>query len=406
MNNNGPARGDVVLISIDSIAFGGEGVGRSEGLVFFVPYTAPGDMVRVVLTERKKSYARARVEEIISASPLRRAAPCKYYQRCGGCQLQHLEYAAQLEIKSGFVNEALRKVAHLDQPGMMEIRSSGEFGYRMRAQLKLQRESNHETGDRIKAGFHGPSSHRVCDIEECMLCVPEVNEAITRLREKINEPEPAAAIGINFVREVEIAAGESGVKFEPALEVFPSGALERTVSGIKYLFGPSSFFQSNVLLVDELVKEAIGSYSGGLALDLYSGVGLFALQLGQRFHKVISVESDGSSIDFQRVNAQVNGLENIKISKLSVSAWLKQNSSDLIKPDLVLLDPPRAGAAETMPYIVSMAPGKIAYVSCDPQTFARDARSLIDGGYKLLRITAFDMFPQTYHVEIVAHFER
>jgi 23S rRNA (uracil1939-C5)-methyltransferase len=210
------------------------------------------------------------------------------------------------------------------------------------------------------------------------------------------------------VHEVEIAAGESGIAVEPALDERAQRVVERKVRGATYRFSASTFFQGNALLLDSLVEAATDECSGSLAVDLYAGVGLFTIQLAERFGKVIGVEADKKAAMFARQNIVINHRRNIDFHNTTVESWLKSapRASAINRPDLLLLDPPRAGAAAAMPHIIEMNPTHISYVSCDPNTLARDLRILADSGYELARVTALDLFPQTYHVETVALLRR
>ena len=183
----------------------------------------------------------------------------------------------------------------------------------------------------------------------------------------------------------------------------------RVVAGAIYDFSASAFFQANPFLIEALVEEAARSEGGRLAIDLYAGVGLFTVPLARIFGRVVGVESEARAANFARRNLAANGISNTEVFTGHVETALK----DLIRtcaggaprPDLVLLDPPRVGAAQAISRIVTLRPQRVTYVSCDPTTLARDLRGLVTAGYDLKRVTAFDMFPQTYHVETVAHLE-
>ncbi|HEU4386538.1 MAG TPA: TRAM domain-containing protein, partial [Blastocatellia bacterium] len=171
MTTHSPTTGDVIDLTAERIAYGGEVVGRYEGLVVFVPFGAPGDRLRVRITERKKNYARGIIEEIIADSPIRRPPACRYFGRCGGCHFQHIEYAAQLEAKSSFISESLKRVAGVDWPHRIEVRPSVEYGYRARAELK----SEQSAGGEIRIGFNRLKSRSICDVEHCPVLVPQLD---------------------------------------------------------------------------------------------------------------------------------------------------------------------------------------------------------------------------------------
>jgi 23S rRNA (uracil1939-C5)-methyltransferase len=399
--------GDVVEVATERMAYGGDAIARYRGLAVFVPLAAPGERLRVRITERKKNFARARVEEILTASPARREPQCELFGQCGGCQLQHLTYDAQLEAKAGFVRDALQRLGRIDWPGEIRIRHAAEFGYRARAQVKL----DPPYGQKTAIGFNRAGSHSICDVPSCPILVPGLNDSLRLLRSSLSETTviPNSSGAFEGVKEVEMAIGEAGVSLEPPLQGFSSGLVKRNVRGAVYHYGPASFFQVNSLLLDELIEEAIGESAGKVALDLFAGVGFFTIQIARQFEKVIGVESDAAAARFARENMMANNLSNVTFFNRRVEEWLDtsvKQQGRVSSPDFVLLDPPRTGAAESIPLIAALGPARISYVSCDPTTLARDLRRLIDSGYKLEEVTAVDLFPQTYHIETVARLIR
>lgn len=396
MKENLPNVGDIVEVTTDRLAFGGEAVARHNGLAVFIPLAAPGERLRVRITQRKKNYARAAIENILEASPHRREAPCRYFGECGGCQLQHLNYETQLAAKVGFIRDALERIGRLDWPDEIPIRHAAEFGYRGRAQIKIDSKT-------ARVGFNRIASNSVCDVVSCPILIPELDAAFCSLRTAVAENERVAP----NLRQIEIAAGENGVSFEPAISNLPSVPLQRTAKGAVYSFGASTFFQSNPALLDALIEEAVGSASGEFAIDLYAGVGLFTIQLARRFKKVIGVEADFKTTKHALANIEANNADNVEFYTSPADSWLKRFKAITSQsPNLLVLDPPRTGAAEAIPSITELSPRSISYVSCDPATLARDLRTLIDSGYKMSRISAIDLFPQTYHVETVVLLSR
>lgn len=401
--------GDVIEVTTERLAYGGEAVAHHNGLTVFIAMAAPVERLRVRITERKKRFARAVIEEILSPSGARREAPCGYFGQCGGCQLQHLTYAAQLEAKAGFVRDALSRIGRIDWPHEIEVRAADEFGYRARAQIKLGFERHGDAGQRLLIGYNRAGSHKVCDVAACPILVPALNSGLAELRSSLGARQGDKLLALP--PEIEMAAGASGIAFDPQVAGLPSGAVTASVAEIDYSFSPTAFFQVNPFLLEALIVEAVGERAGGLAVDLYAGVGLFTLQLARRFDRVIGVESNPEAAEFARDNISENHVSNVEFFNASVERWLKEFSahkdSDLKSQlDLVLLDPPRGGAAEAVGLIAQLKPREISYVSCDPVTLARDLRALLDSGYGLTSVTAFDLFPQTYHVETVASLAR
>lgn len=414
MENNSLAIGDLIEVTTERLAFGGEAVARHGGLAIFIPFAAPDERLRVRVIERKPKFARAMIEDILTPSPARCAPRCAYFGECGGCQLQHLNYAAQLEAKAGFVRDALARVGKIDWPREIKVHHADEYGYRARAQIKV--EATVGAGhSRYRIGFNRIGSHSICDVESCPVLAPELDVALGKLRAIANatgadDASPIAS-PLTSLPEIDIAAGDAGIAVEPPLSNLPAGVLQRTIGGMVYRFNASTFFQANPLLLDALIAEAVGKKEGALAIDLYAGVGLFTLPLAKRFRKVIGVESDKLAARFATENIAANKLTNAEFYHARVEQWLSsrlkfQRAKSKRGPDLLLLDPPRAGASAAIPRIAELGPERIVYVSCDPTTLARDLRRLIDLRFKLERVTAIDLFPQTYHIETVAQLRR
>ncbi len=397
--NSAPLQiGDIIEITTERLAYGGDAIARHEGLAIFVPFAAANERLRVRITERKKKYARAAVEAILKPSNSRREPACQYFGSCGGCQLQHLNYPAQLEAKVGFVRDALERIGGLQWRREIPIRHAEEFKYRGRAQIKI----DHLNG---RLGFNRASTIEVCDIKSCPILVPELDETLRAVRLVMGDPQKWDRSSPRS--QIEIAAGESGISVEPALKKLPHAPLHRTVRSAIYKFGASTFFQANPGLLEHLIEEALGVESGDLAIDLYSGIGLFSIQLARRFDRVIAVEADKDTAEFARENITANGLTNIEFYQNTADLWLKRAiKGTRLRADLLVLDPPRGGASAALPGIIESGPSRITYVSCDPTTLARDLRVLTASAYEIADVTAVDLFPQTYHVETIVKLTR
>jgi 23S rRNA (uracil1939-C5)-methyltransferase len=401
---------DVIEVTTERLAYGGEAIAHYQGMTIFIHGAAPNERVRIRITEKRKSYARAMIEDILVPSTERRNPPCKYYGECGGCQLQHLNYAAQLVAKEGFIHDSLARIGRIDWPHPIEIRSAAEFGYRSRARLKVEQRK----GD-LAIGFNRTSSHSVCDIEECPILQPSLNTSLATIRSSFKENRIQKWPSLSTI---DLSSGDQGVGMDPPLDqigfpVAPKGELFksevlRSVNGYVYRFPPSTFFQSNNLLLDDFVNTVIEGESGELAVDLYAGVGLFTLPLAHKFAHVHAVESNSRAVRYARENLLENQLRNATVELNPVELWLRRFATrvEQLQPDLILLDPPRVGAAEAIGSIAQINPKRITYVSCDPTTMARDLRVLTNQGYTLSRVIAFDFFPQTYHVETIVSLER
>lgn len=399
--------GELHEVTIEKLVYGGDGLAHIGTQAVFVPFAAPGDQVKIRITAVERSYARGTIEEMLSPSPLRRTPPCGHFGVCGGCQLQHIDYRAQLEIKSEFVRESLRRLGKIEWKRPIPIRSAAEFGYRTRAEIKVEREVPRHSATRPRVGFFGAGTHDVCEVKDCPTLLPTANRELQRLH-----AEPSLIP--NDATRVYLTAGDTEVIVTPATgenaraaEVDALGTAYQTIAGVKYGFGVKSFFQSNRLLVEDLIEVALDSQAcderGRIAVDLYAGVGLFSLQLARRFDRVYAVEGNRLAVEHGTASARANHISNVQYEAVSVEAWLKYKAKNALRPDLVLLDPPRAGAGpQVVSRIVALAPAAVTYISCDPSTLARDLRLFVDGGYRIDSITALDMFPQTFHVETVA----
>lgn len=392
---DGLTAGSIVEVLIERIVPGGAGLAHTNGLTFFVGLAAPGDRLRVRVERVRGRIAFASIVEIIEASPLRIEPPCPYFGRCGGCDFQQLNYQAQLNEKVSIIYDCLRRIAHIETPPDIPITASpAAWQYRSRAQWQ------HDAREK-RLGYFERGSHRVCDVVECAVLVPALQTTLTRLRQELQ----AGALLMRSVKEFEAVAGDHDVALlSPPLDNRATREVSRTVNDFRYRFSAEGFFQINHELLGALVDAATGSAHGERALDLYCGAGLFTLPLAKRFASVVGVESSATAIADARRNIKDAGFTNAAAERARVGEWLRDHAATLAPVDLVLLDPPRAGAeAGVVNAIVQARPRRIAYISCDPATLARDLKEFLRGNYAIDSISAFDMFPQTHHVETVAH---
>lgn len=382
--------GEAVELTIDALAAGGDGVGRApSGLVVFVPFTAPGDRVRVELIDVRSRFARGRVATLIEPGPNRTDPLCSHFGTCGGCTWQHVAYAAQLEAKARILADALARIAHLELPGPVEITPSpGPYGYRGRTRVQVR-------GGRV--GYRRRRSHKLCPVRRCPVLVPELDGELARLADA---PPPGDC-------EVELAAGAGETRAVP-LPVQDGPRLSLYVGADRVGFSPGVFMQSNPLLVGPLaaaVQQAAGE--GRLLLELFAGAGLLTLGLARRFARLIAVESDPRSVSDLRANLEESDAVNVEVRCETVEATLSRAPGPGEAPDAVVLDPPRVGLhAGGADALARLGAARIVYVSCEPSTLARDLGVLVDRGYALRRLRGFDLFPQTPHVEALALLER
>ncbi len=417
-------------ITIERILPGGLGLAHAEGKTVMVALAAPGDRLRVQIDRVKGNVSFASIEEILTPSPLRVEPPCPYFGRCGGCDFQQMNYQAQLEAKVEIIKDCLRRLARIENiPDFQITAAPNPWHYRSRAQWQYD-------AVRQKLGYFESGSRSVCDVANCAVLAPQLENTLENLRARMQEgllPDSArdfrAVVGDEGVSVTPRVRGPGSPAGQPgcgaavregselAVESEQVRDISRTIHGEAYRLNAESFFQANDGLLPQLIDTAIGEASGETALDLYCGVGLFTLPLARRFKHVVGVESDNAAASFARENSANAGLTNAEVVKSDVGVWLEDvRRSDFSKLseesataledqiDFVLLDPPRTGAeSRVITGVLGLKPQRISYVSCDPATLARDLKKLIAAGYNLASISAFDMFPQTHHVETVVH---
>ncbi len=423
-------------LRIEKLAYGGDGLARlpanqhGPGKAVFVPFVLDGEVIEADVLEEKPGFARARVSQIVKASPNRVGPPCRYFTRCGGCHYQHANYHHQLEIKSAVLKETLRRIGKIELDNVA-VHSSPQWNYRNRTRVKIQ------PYPQFALGYYRFSSHELLAVEECPISSPLLNIAIAELwragrsgalRTEIEEielfanaeddqllvevycapsttPEVAQKVAATIpnalpqaVAVVVFSRDARKANSEP-VKLANLGAGELDYHTREHEFRVSAFFQVNRFLVERLVELATENVSGDLALDLYAGVGLFASALRKSFAQVIAVEA--SPISYH--DLLYNSGPNIRAVHATTDQFLK-NTARKLRPDLVLVDPPRSGLGEVVVRsLVSLGAHQITYVSCDPATLARDLTGLLNAGYQLRRADMVDLFPQTYHLESVFH---
>ncbi len=388
--------GDLLEVEIERLVPGGAGLAHAHGRTLFVTLATPGDQLRVRVERMRGGVAFAAPVEILTPGPARIEPPCPYFGRCGGCDFQQLTYEAQLAAKVESIRDCLRRIARLAPPADIPITPAPDaWHYRSRARWQ-----HDAAGQRF--GYYELASHRVCDVAACPVVLPEVQTTLTRLRTRM-----AAATLPHAAQEYQAVAGDDGVSLAPPVDDEDKHERLRVIAGERYHFDADCFFQINHALLAPLVSHALGDTHGTSAIDLYCGVGLFTLPLARRFTRVTAIEANPRACAYARRNLVDAQLANARVHTSLVGPWLTRHAAQHAPGALVLLDPPRAGAEpEVLRGILALRPQRIAYVSCDPATLARDLRVLAEGGYHLDSLAAFDMFPQTHHVESVAQLTR
>ena len=400
-------------VTLTTLTYGGDALGRlPDSRAVFVPFGLPGERVRIRLTEEKRGFARGEIIEILQAVPERISPRCKHFGQCGGCHYQHMPYEMQLKVKADILRDQLQRIGKIENPPIQPIVSSpNAWNYRNHIQFHL---------DDGKLGFQASASNKMIPISECHLPEKSINSLWPQLEFESNSGIERVSIRAGMNDELMLIL-ESDSPETPELEmeadisaahVFEDDAIiiagndhiTMKVLDREFRVSPASFFQVNTSMVEKMVTHLLDhlSISQSTILDVYCGVGLFSAFLTSKCKRLIGIESSPSACDDFAVN--LDEFDNVELYE-----DLAENVLPVLKvePDVILVDPPRAGVEkEALDAIVKLNPKMIAYVSCDPSTLARDTKRLIDHGYKLLGVTPFDIFPQTYHIESISFFER
>ncbi len=386
--------GPALELTVERIVPGGYGIGFAEDLTVFVPLSAPGDRLNVRLEKVKGKTAFAEIESIIEPSEERGTPPCKYFGTCGGCDMQQLPYEGQLLAKADIVRDSLHRIGKLEIGNIPIIPSPKPLAYRTRALWRADTRAG-------KMGYYKRNSHDIVDVDHCPILDPTLDQTLQSFRSNLDD---LVSWEEKLVVEAALGSHES-ISIFSADSPEPTSEIHVDAAGERFTFDARTFFQGNLSLVEALIELAVGNTSGDRALDLYCGVGLFSLPLARRFNHVTGVESNARAVDFANKNARNAGLDNLRFFAEGVARFLFDR--DPGKPDLVLLDPPRAGTEKNViKRIINLGPREISYVACDPAILARDLRRLVDGGYSIDSVTAIDLFPHTHHIETVARLSR
>ena len=382
-------------VRVEKWVYGGEGLARIDGRVVLVPFVLPGELVQVETGDD----VHARLVEVHTPTGERAAPPCPLFAICGGCHYQHATYEYQLAQKSEILRDQLRRVGKIRFEGEINVISGPPLGYRNRARF-------HIAGGKI--GYLAPRSHELVPLDgDCPVCSPFLNRALSNIRDRQTDQRFP-----RFVHSLEIFTNESHVQINvmesdrPVARRFfdwceSARTIDYATEFASFRVSSRSFFQVNRFLVEKLVESALPQADGTLALDLYAGVGLFALPMARRCRSVTAVESSSNAIRDLKLNVGRAELP-VNIEHARVEDYL---SGLEIAPGFVLADPPRAGLGkEVVGHLSRLAPRRITIVSCDPATLARDLAGLTD--YRIESLTLVDLFPHTFHMETVARLER
>jgi 23S rRNA (uracil1939-C5)-methyltransferase len=433
----------MIDVTIEKLIYGGEGLAHHEGSTVFVPFVLPAEVAGITPVEQKKKFIRARLDRVVNPSPSRITPKCPHFGVCGGCDYQHIAYEPQLEFKKEILRETLRRIGRIDWPGEIATHASPPWAYRNRAQWKVRPLDGPADGESVEGpegkaklgiGYFKANTTALCAIETCEIISPLLLKTLLALRSSLAAGELPRGL-----REVEafVNASDSQLLLTATFSGFPSraaehaqtfrriapeitsllfhdpsrdrmelygpGYIEYEVAGTSYRVGHFSFFQVNKFLAETLVSEVVGREQGGrMALDLFAGVGLFSIPLAEKFEKVLSIESNPAATRDLESNMRGKGV--IEARTADVDRFLARSKE---RPDLVVLDPPRAGMTpEAMQRLAKMSPARITYVSCEPPTLARDLAILISAGYSCAEVHLIDLFPQTFHMETIIRLRR
>jgi len=461
-----PKRGEILSLTIDDLAYGGEGVGRADGYVVFVPGGLPGDRLQVRLVQARSRFGRGAIEAVIEPSPQRVEAPCPYFGRCGGCRLQHVAYPAQLAYKTKQVADALERLGGLRDVPLRPIIGAEEiFGYRNKMEFTVARSprgAGPEAGSArggLVVGLHETERYdAVLDIDRCLLQSDRMNALLAEARAffvdrgltvyeqdtgegllrflMLREGRHTGELMTNVVTSApavselaplvaRLQAREAGTT-SVVLNVNPKKAsvavgveehllggrdhIRERVGGLTFRVSANSFFQTNTRQAErlfDLVVESTGLTGTETVIDLYSGTGAISLLLARRARWVYGVELAQAAVDDAGANAAANGITNCTFLAGEVRFVLPSLIAKGVTAEVVVADPPRAGFhPKALHALITLGARRIVYVSCNPTTLARDLGELSRGGYRVEWVQPVDMFPHTPHIEAVARLER
>jgi 23S rRNA (uracil1939-C5)-methyltransferase len=405
-------------IILEKLTYGGESMGRMpDGRAVFVQFGLPGEQVRVELIEDKKNFARGKLLEILKPSPERITPKCRHFGECGGCHYQNLAYDKQLQAKTEILRDQLQRIGKIENPPVKPMVASPlEWNYRNHVQFHLTAEG--------KLGFINSSGNAVLPIEECHLPEAGIDAFWRDLQFESNADVERVSLRTGRDDELMVVL-ESEDPETPELEVEADvsvvhlfddhpvvlageGHLFFKVLGKDFRVSAGSFFQVNTKMAEKMVEHLLTCVPVSLStslLDIYCGAGLFSKFFAGKCQKVIGIESSESACEDFAFN--LDEFDNVELYEGAAEEILPALAGQITSPTCAIIDPPRAGIERhALDALIGIQPQVIAYVSCDPSTLARDAARLINGGYRLVEVTPFDLFPQTYHIESISIFEK
>lgn len=442
-------KNDIIELEITGFSSEGSGVGHFDGQAVFVAGAAAGDTVSCVIIKAKKNYAIGKIQHILKASKDRIIPDCSVFPRCGGCQYRHISYEAELSIKTQKVRDAFSRIGHLEIVPDEGVGAESPDRYRNKAQYPVEMSNG-----RLLTGFYAPFSHRVIDCKNCLLQPKEYADILkitAKWCEKFKIPAYDEKTGKGLLRHIYIRKGFSTGEIMVCLVIngdrifkkdeliqaliksnsniktvllnhntentnvimgkketvlYGKGYIEDVLCGKRFRISPLSFYQVNHSQAEKLYEKAAEfalTPDTRVLIDMYCGAGTIGLTMAHKVDKLIGVEIIPEAVEDAKINAKLNDTENARFICADASEAARILKEEGIKPDTVVLDPPRKGCdSGLLDTVAKMEPERIVYVSCDPATLARDLSVLEEKGYKTIKAVPFDLFPRTVHIETVA----
>lgn len=354
---------EILSLTINRLTNEAHGVADHDGKFILVPKTIPGDVVRVQLVRDNGRYWEGRLVEIVTPSPDRITPRCSIFGDCGGCQLQYMEYSAQLLWKKIWVEDSLLRIGRIKEPRVLPtVPAANPWNYRTRITLHCDRNGG--------IGFYKEGTHDAIPFDACPIAAPGINARLADEKQKI--------AGKPGHYEVRTDDGEGFTQINP---------------------------EQNAVL-QQLVLDGLAGRTANAVVDLFCGNGNFSFKMAPKIGKLYGCDTHVGSIEAAIAHAKSAGIKNVQFAEMASHRFLTELRSQGVRPDGVLLDPPRRGATEILPGILEMSPSWICYISCNPATLARDLKDLTHGGYKLETCQPVDMFPQTSHIETISWLSR
>ena len=423
-----------IEFTIDTLDHHCVGIGRHQGKAIFVEGALPGETVKARITEEKKQYGHAALQQVATPAANRIAPFCSHYRECGGCSAQHMSVADQQAAKAAGLVSLFERLGNIKAPALEPVLTGEDRAYRRVCRLAIKFDKN---GRCTRVGFRRRNSNDLVEIEGCPVLAEPLSALIAPLRECLNRLKSQRELG-----HAELIQAEQGIMMllrhtgrpneadrallvefakTQGIDLYLQAADDRiealqqhfspsySLDGLSLAFAPGDFIQVNGPINQSMVEQALtwlGASKDDKVLDLFCGIGNFTLPLARQAREVVGVEGELAMVQRAEENARRNGITNARFYKADLSddivgmSWAREGF------DLVLLDPARPGALEVMGHVVKLSPKRVVYVSCNPVTLARDSQVLVKGGYRLVRLGMLDMFPHTGHLESMALFER